>query len=121
MKNYIIDIDTTMKPYNHKKYWIMRDIIPQLIITAESLKDMFFELQKAVEKYGITISNNAIKNKEPMYIDSKTDLAVPHQTGYVITGSTEIYDRSANIAGILQYVDLWTTIREINDINFEEA
>lgn len=111
MKKYLVKSSTTMKHYNSKNYWIMSDIIPSLEIVADSINDLLIKFQERVTDYGITISNNALKNKEPIYYNTRD--GETRQDGYLLTGSTEIYDRSANIAGVKQYVDVWTSIHVI--------
>lgn len=84
MKNYMFTTTTTMKEYNCKKWWIDGNYIGKFRVVAESLKDAINKYREFVEESAyITISNNAIKNKNAMYRDTP-DGAV--QTGYVITG-----------------------------------
>lgn len=57
------------------------------------------------------ISNNAIKNKSEMYIDTQDGAK---QVGYVITGKTEFEDRD-NSRWSTQYIDLWVEILTVVD------
>ena len=118
MKTYFFQTKTTMKPYNWDKYFIDRNYISDCYIDAENLKEALKKYQEEINDspYGITVSNNAIKNRQPMYRDTKEGTK---QTGFVFTGKTEIWDRGANIAGSIQYIDLWTTIKIIENIDFE--
>jgi ribulose bisphosphate carboxylase small subunit len=95
-----------MKPYNNKKYWIDSGIVRPVTIEADSINDALQEYKNICnEKSGIYISNNAINNKEPMFIDDETGNA--RQAGYVITGKTEIND---DYKFTTQYIDLWVSI-----------
>ena len=106
---YQFDTSTTMKEYNSNKYWIDRNIIKTIRINADSLNDALKQYQKTVkEKTYIEISDNALKNKNPMYIDDDNSVI---QTGYVITASTEISDDNYNYTK--QYIDLWVEINII--------
>ena len=68
------------------------------------------------EKEYIQISNNAIKNKNPMYVDTTDGNA--KQVGYVITAKTEFQDND-NYKWSTQYIDLWVTILTIEDTEFK--
>lgn len=119
MKTYRFDTITTMKEYNDNKYWITSDIIQPLIVESENLKQALESYRKYTEETaGITISNNAMKNKSAMYNDCSDGSTV--QTGYVITGKTEIYDDDKR-TWTSQYIDLWVKITEVITPNFMEA
>lgn len=106
---------TTMKEYNRKKWWIDGDIIPQMHIEADNLNAALKKYQQyAYDKSCINVSDNALKNKLPMYIDTKQGVK---QTGYVITGSCDFEDRE-NYRYSKQYVDLWIDIETIVDTDF---
>ena len=62
--------------------------------------------------YYIDISKTALKNKQAMYIDTKSGETL--QTGYVITASTEFSDRDT-YRSTVQYIDLWVTINIISN------
>ena len=114
MKNYIFKSTTTMKPYNRNKYWIDEKIIPELRIAAENLKEAVKKFADiCTNDYYTPISKNAIKNADPMYIGNGK------QIGYVFTGLTEIWNRSDNIAGIKQYINIWVEIIEIDHPIFD--
>ena len=68
------------------------------------------------ESHYITISNNALKNKDPMYVGIAGGGA--KQVGYVITGKTDFEDRE-NYRWSSQYIDLWVTILTVTDTDFE--
>ena len=117
MSNYIFKTVTTMKEYNKKKWWIDSDIVPEIRIIAENLKEALHKFRELVyKKSGIEISDNAIKNKEVMFADSPEGVT---QVGYVITGKTEFEDRD-NYRWSTQYVDLWVTILTVINTDFEE-
>lgn len=103
MNNYIFKTTTTMKEYNNKKWWIDSDIVPEIRIKAETLKEALLEYQKKVyENSYIEISKNALKTK---------------QVGYVITGKSDFEDRD-NYRWSTQYIDLWVTILTVVDTEF---
>lgn len=112
---YIFETNATMKEYNCKNWWIDSDIITRKYIEAETVPAALEEYRKQVEeKHYISISDNAIKNKKPMYIDSAT--GEPKQCGYVITGKTDFQKDSGE--WITQYIDLWVNILTVIDTNF---
>lgn len=115
MKNYIFKTTATMKPYNNKKWWIDSDIVGEIRIAAENVREALEKYRAIVEeKHYITISNNAIKNKSEMYADTVT--GETKQVGYVITGKTEFQDSFYRWSE--QYIDLWITILTITDTEF---
>ena len=117
MTNYMFETSTTMKEYNAKKWWIDTGIIRPTIISAENLKEAMRLYVEYAEKSCIDISENAIRTKTGMYVDTKNGSA--KQVGYVITGKTEM--QRENGSWSTQYVDLWVRISEVNDVDFEEA
>ena len=116
MTNYVFKTKTTMKPYNNEKWWIDSDVIREIRIQAENLQDALMEYKEYVsEAAGVEISNNALKNKEPMYVDISNGAK---QVGYVITGKTEFEDRDKYKCS-KQYIDLWVTILTVVDTDFD--
>ena len=116
MKNYIMKTTVTMKPHNCKKWWIDSDIVQEIRINAENVRDALKQYQRVVsDEYYIEISNNAIHNKSKMYID--TDNGETCQIGYVITGKTEFEDRE-NYKWSTQYIDLWVEIITVTETDF---
>lgn len=113
---YFFNTTATMKPHNRKKWWIDSDILRPVEIEADSLDDALQLFQEYAEKESyITISNNAIKNKNPMYIDTPNGTK---QTGFVITGKCDFQDDDRH-AWIAQYINLWVTIKTVKN-PFEE-
>ena len=107
MKQYIFKTVTTMKEYNNSKWWIDSNIITEKTILAENLDDALLQYKNLVEeKHYISISGNALKHKNPMYIDTKT--GETKQVGYVITASTEF--QYNNTEWKKQYIDLWVSV-----------
>lgn len=107
---YQFKTNTTMKYYNRAKWWIDSDIIPVMKIKADNLKDALKEYQKrAINDYYICISDNALKHKNEMYIDTDDGTI---QTGYVITGSTDF--QTDDYKWIKQYIELWIEINILN-------
>lgn len=116
MKKYIFETTATMKEYNNEKWWIDSGIVPRFTIAAANVREAL-ELyrEKVAEKCYISISDNAIKCKSAMYID--TPAGDVQQVGYVITGKTDFEDRD-NYKWSSQYIDLWVTILIVTDTEF---
>lgn len=110
---FLFKTATTMKPYNNKKWWIDKDVMPEAYINADNLKEALTKYQKRAKENGITISNSALKTAEPMYVDSDGETK---QVGLVITASTDFYD-SYNVCD-KQYIELWAEILTIVDTEF---
>lgn len=90
--------------YNHL-YWIDSGIVPQTIITAETLKKAISQyVDFAMDKSCMDITKSAVKRKSKMYCDTP-DGAI--QTGYVITAHTDINGKTIPC-------NLWVKIQEVN-------
>ena len=112
MTNYLFKTMTTLKEYNCQKYWIDRGYIPHMTIQAENLKAAIAEYRSRCKNdYYVSISDNAIKNKEAMYIDLKSGES--KQIGYVITGKTAFEN---NGRWTDQFIELWTEIKELKEV-----
>lgn len=119
MNKYRFETTATMKPHNNKKWWIDPDIIRPVIIQAENVIDAMQLFRERVETRDyITISNNAIKNPTPMYIDDASGERA--QIGYVITGKFDFLNDD-KMRYTEQYIDLWTKIQIIITPNFPES
>ena len=106
---FLFDVSTTMKVYNNKRYWIDKNIIPNMRIEASSISDAYEEFMNRVNnKTAVHISQNALRNPEPMYIDTQYG---PIQVGVVFTGSTVLDDTK-------QYIDIWVEVLTIVDTEF---
>ena len=117
MNNYIFETTATMKEYNREKYWIDADIIGKIRLTAANVKEALNRYREIIaEKYYVSISDNAIKNKSKMYVDTVN--GETKQVGYVITGQTEIEEDYYKWTK--QYIDLWVTIQTVVDTDFED-
>ena len=114
MNKYLFKTTTTMREYNKDKWWIDPNIVKDKYINAENLNEVLKEYKDLVEKEYITISNNAIKNKAPMYVDTKDGQS--KQIGYVLIGKTDFQDDQGN--WISQYIELWVEILTITETNF---
>ena len=115
MNKYLFKTTTTMREYNKEKWWIDPNIIKDKYINAENLNEALKKYKDLVEKEYITISDNAIKNKTPMYVDAKDGNS--KQIGYVLIGKTDFQDdQGAN--WISQYIELWVEILTITETNF---
>ena len=105
---YTFDTTTTMKPYNRDKWWICGDIIRRKTIEAKNLSEALKKYQDEVtNKDYITISDTALKRKNPMFVDTAEG---SKQVGYVITGQTD-FDNNGR-GWVKQYIDLWVTITQ---------
>lgn len=115
MKKYIFKTTATMKPYNAKNWWIAPDIITEKYLVAENVNEALEKYRKEVfEKNYVSISDNALKSKEPMYIDTIT--GEPKQCGYVITGKYDFEDDCGK--WVEKYIDLWVDILTVVDTEF---
>lgn len=115
MKKFIFKTQATMKPYNNKNWWIDSGIVREITTQAENVTEALQQYREKVNNdFYIEISNNAIKNKSPMYIDTPTGDAV--QIGYIITGKTEFQRDSGE--WVTQYIDLWVEIITVVDTEF---
>lgn len=105
-----------MKEYNNKKWYIDGGIVSDMRIDADSVENALEIYRERVEeKYYITISQNAIKNKSEMFVDLSNGGV--KQVGYVITGKTE-FDKGDYTGYSTQYIDLWITILTVVDTVF---
>ena len=119
MKNYIFKTTATMKEYNCKKWWIDSGIVGEIRIVAENVREALEKYRAIVEeKHYITISNNAIKNKSEMYVDTANGEC--KQVGYVITGKTEFQD-GENYKWSTQFIDLWVSVLTVVETDFSEV
>ena len=117
MSMYRFETTATMKPHNSRKWWIDSDIVPQMKISAENLKTALEEYRQRVQdQHYISISNHAMRRKNPMYIDQAD--GEPLQVGYVITAKTGFEDRD-NYLYTDQYIDLWVTVYAVTAPDFE--
>jgi hypothetical protein len=115
MNKYIFKTTATMKPYNEEKWWIDPGIIREKTIEAENVNQALEKYKEIVEeKEFVIISANALKTKEPMYVDAKP--GTPKQVGYVITGKTFFDNDNGNYTE--QYIDLWVEILTVIDTEF---
>ena len=112
---FIFKTSATMKEYNRNKWWIDEGIIGEKIIAADSTAEALDKYVKSVESEDYTtITKNAIKNKEAMYIDNKSGEA--EQCGYVITASQDFQDEDGKLSK--QYIELWVTILTVVPTKF---
>lgn len=107
MKNYLMTTTTTMKPHNCRKWWIDSKIIPEIEVEAETKTEAFCKYAEIVaSKHYVDISKSAIKNRRPMYIDTKSGTK---QVGCVLTGACDLEDDNYNWTR--QYIDLWVNVK----------
>ena len=104
---YFFRTSATMKEYNNKKWWIDSKIISDITINAENITAALLKYQTFCDdKNGVIISKNALKNKQPIYIDTESGA---EQCGYIITAKTDFQDDN-NYKWSTQYIDLWVNI-----------
>lgn len=116
MNKYLFKTDATMKPYNNKKWWIDTKIINDITVKAETIDAALKQYQNIVsENHYIIVSDNAIKNKQNMYIDTESG---SQQIGYVLTAKCD-FENNDNYTYSQQYIDLWVHISIIQN-PFEE-
>ena len=114
MNKYMFRTTATMKEYNSRQWYITPDIIRTKYITAENMTEALREYARNVSgKDYIDISKTALRNKNPMYIDTPEG---PRQVGYVITGKTEMQREDGTWS--TQYIDLWTSVDIITPADF---
>lgn len=114
--NYIFKTTATMKEYNNKKWYIDGDIVSNMRINSDSVENALEIYRERVkEKYYISISQNAMKNKSEMFVDLPD--GETKQVGYVITGKTE-FVKGDYTGYSTQYIDLWVTILTVVDTAF---
>lgn len=108
---------TTVKERDRGKWWMDGDMICPKTIEADNLPQLLELYREAVSDM-VSISDNAIKNKNAMYID------LPNggykQVGYVITGKTYFEDQEVNYSKE-HYIDTWIHIDELRDVDFSEC
>ena len=109
---YLFKTTATMKEYNREKWWIDSGIIREITVNADNTNDALQQYREiAGNNYGVEISNNALRTKNPMYIDTADGVK---QVGFVITGKTDFEDRNA-YKWSAQYIDLWVTVYILQD------
>lgn len=116
MNRYLFETTTTMREYNKEKWWIDPNVIKDMYINAENLNEALEKYKEIVEKQYIIISDNAIKNKSPMYVDTKDGHS--KQIGYVLIGKTDFQADDQGVNWTSQYIELWVEILTIVDTNF---
>lgn len=114
---YRLDTTATLKERDHGRWWIDKNIVKPVVVTASSITDALKQYRDVVNKqYYVSISDNALKAKRGMYIDLAGGGS--DQIGYVITGATD-FDTD-NGKCVKRYVDLWISIvEEVNPFDKE--
>lgn len=117
MRTYLFDTDATMKENDRQHWWIDSKIIPQMKIYAESVNEALEKYrQRVAEVSTMTISNNALKTKQPMYRDGKNREAV--QVGWVLTAKDAYFRDDERGRWVEKYADLWVEITELVSADF---
>lgn len=117
---FLFKTTATMKPYNNKNWWIDSDIVREIKVTANTMREALEKYREIVkERHYVEISLNAIRHPEPMYRDGADGDAV--QVGFVITAKTDFEDRD-RYKWSTQYIDLWVTVYTVsNPFEVEET
>ena len=115
MNKYLFQTTVTMKPYNRGKWWIDGHIVRDFISEADNINKALDQYREHAKESCVYISNNALKAKEPMYIDNADGEAV--QIGYVVTGTTELWN-DVKYTSSTQYIDMWITVKTVIDTKF---
>lgn len=111
---YLFKTSLTMKDYNNKKWWIDSGTVTEKTIEADSVDAALGQFRTIIwNEHYISISDNAIKNKKPMYIDTR---GIVKQIGYVVTGKTEF--QSDSDQWVSNYIDLWIGILTVVETEF---
>lgn len=113
MKNYQFKLNSQCETKGYFDYTLEKTIIE---VEAENEKEALKELCEILHNdYYYTITENAIKNKSPMYRDTKDG---QKQVGYVITAHSEIFN-DQKYKWVKTVSSLWTEIKifEYNDFN----
>lgn len=114
---FIFKTTATVKEYDRKKWWIDGNIISEKRISADSIQQALESYRELVETaHYVTITKNALKNRQPMYRDSRN--GVSKQVGYVITAKTDFEDCYGVF--VSKYIDLWIEIITIVETTFPE-
>lgn len=111
---YIFETVATMKEYDNKKWWIDPNIVTRKTIEADTIAtaiERFYALVE--EEHYVSISDNAIKNKTPMYISTESG---KKQIGFVITGKSNFQVDAGR--WVSKYIDLWVEILTVVDTKF---
>jgi len=112
MKTYLFITITTIKPIDEGKWWIDHKLVSNMYIQSDNLNEALRKYQERIqEDYGVTISNYAIKNREPIFRDDEN--GNPLQVGYIITGQT-LFDNGGK-GWVNRYIDLWIEIQEVKN------
>ena len=112
---YRFETTATMKEYNREKWYVDDGIVRPVEVEADDLKTALKEWRETViDRDYVEISNNAIRNKSPMYVDTADG---PKQVGFVITGKIEEFDNDDYSGWSTQYIDLWVSVMRIETID----
>ena len=109
---FLFKTTATMKEYNARKWWIQSDIIREIRVDADTIREALMKYREIVqERDYISISNHAIKNPNPMYQDTPDGGAL--QVGYVITAKSD-FDNNGR-GWVEQYIDLWVSVHIVSN------
>lgn len=111
---YFVRTQTTVKERDRGKWWMDNDLICPKAIEADSLPQLLEIYRQEVSDI-VDISDNALKNKNAMYVDLPN--GEYKQVGYVITGKTYFEDRDINYSKE-RYINVWIHIDELRDVDF---
>lgn len=115
MNTYLFKTSACVKPCDYKKWWVDRKVIGDFTVQSDSFLNAIAEFAENCNGKGYSISKNAIKNRQPIYHDSRK--GDPVQTGFVFSAKTIFFDENRG-KWINKYIDLWVDIFMISVPNF---
>ena len=111
---YIFKTKTFTKKKDDNKWWIDMHYVSDKAIAADNVSEAI-KTYRILVKSGdnISISDNALRNKEPLYMATETG---SKQVGYWITGKTSIQDDDGYRKE--KYIDMEVMILTVVDTKF---
>lgn len=102
MKTYLFSTKTMISERYQKKYWVDRNLIPDIKISAGNLDNAIVKFQSHCEENFVQISNSGLKKKNAIYCGKN------EQVGLIFVASTEIDNKKI-------IVNLWVEIDEVTN------
>lgn len=112
MKTYLFSPDIIM---NTSGYWIDRDFIKSQKISSLYVNGAIESFRGICKDNGIDISDNAVKTKQPIMVDTKDGKSV--QVGFIFKASTETYN-DLKRKYVKFRLEIWVEISELNTPKF---
>lgn len=102
MKTYLFSTETMISERYQQKYWIDRNLIPDIKISAENLDNAIAKFQSHCEENFIQISNSGLKKRNGIFC------GLDKQIGLIFVASSEIDNKKI-------IVNLWVEINEVTN------